>query len=443
MQLHVSQGFSDSRGSTLRLERLLGSGTAGTVYKAQLQSGSQTQSVAVKLPHAGISLRQEAAALRRFEHRNIIALLDDNSISSDGRHADGALMLELCDKGTLEDRLLSATMTAAETKAMVEAIADALSLIHNDGWIHGDVNPSNIGLRSDGAPALLDFGTCRPADGAPPASLTEEFSGTALSSTRDLDIRSLAATALGALGGAHPADSVEGQIAAGLTELITSCDAGVDVSLDQVCSQFANAQFDLAETADTPPAEVKSTPLRPVGGGPNRPRTRAFGPRPGGNGSDDDDAEDKPSRLNPKVAALVALLALVCLISIELAGSRATDSSVTAKQTTDVERVLASSTLERAGARWSSNSGSLAIEDDGDHVTFAPGRAGDHGAIADWNCDGEATLGVFRPSTGAWFTFDDWSDDAVSTVELISTPEEGFDVLMVDIDAQGCATPAL
>jgi len=54
---------------------------------------------------------------------------------------------------------------------------------------------------------------------------------------------------------------------------------------------------------------------------------------------------------------------------------------------------------------------------------------------------------VFRPSTGEWFTFDDWSRDAISTVELISNPSETVDGLvdglMVAIDDHGCASPSL
>ena len=77
---------------------------------------------------------------------------------------------------------------------------------------------------------------------------------------------------------------------------------------------------------------------------------------------------------------------------------------------------------------------------------FLAGRVGDLAAIGDWNCDGTPTLGVLRPSTGAWFTFGSWEADVVSTSEIIASPyttrsELTSLDLVVEIDATGCAQP--
>ena len=40
--------------------------------------------------------------------------------------------------------------------------------------------------------------------------------------------------------------------------------------------------------------------------------------------------------------------------------------------------------------------------------TYQVGRAGDHVQVGDWDCDGLATAGVVRPSTGEVFLFDGW-----------------------------------
>ena len=45
-------------------------------------------------------------------------------------------------------------------------LADALAALHEKGFLHGDIKPSNIGFTSNGSPKLLDFGLARTADDA-------------------------------------------------------------------------------------------------------------------------------------------------------------------------------------------------------------------------------------------------------------------------------------
>jgi hypothetical protein len=45
-----------------------------------------------------------------------------------------------------------------------------------------------------------------------------------------------------------------------------------------------------------------------------------------------------------------------------------------------------------------------------DGATYEVGQAGDHLAVADWDCDGAVTVGLVRPSTGEVFLFDTWPD---------------------------------
>ena len=40
-------------------------------------------------------------------------------------------------------------------------LADALSAMHDAGYLHRDIKPSNIGFTSDDSPKLLDFGLAR------------------------------------------------------------------------------------------------------------------------------------------------------------------------------------------------------------------------------------------------------------------------------------------
>ena len=45
-------------------------------------------------------------------------------------------------------------------------LADALAALHEAGYLHGDVKPSNVGFAADGSPKLLDFGLVREANDA-------------------------------------------------------------------------------------------------------------------------------------------------------------------------------------------------------------------------------------------------------------------------------------
>jgi serine/threonine protein kinase len=48
---------------------------------------------------------------------------------------------------------------ADEAVRIMAHLADALSLLHGEGIVHGDVTPANVVLRSDSTPVLVDFGT--------------------------------------------------------------------------------------------------------------------------------------------------------------------------------------------------------------------------------------------------------------------------------------------
>jgi hypothetical protein len=74
-------------------------------------------------------------------------------------------------------------------------------------------------------------------------------------------------------------------------------------------------------------------------------------------------------------------------------------------------------------------------------VLAASRRApGDRVSLGDWNCDGEVTPAVLRPTTGAVFVFDKWatgtSDVSVSPTATIAG---AVDVQARD-DLQGCST---
>ena len=81
--------FAMTSQPSLKMAELIGSGKHGTVVRAVRTDASGSTNVVVKLPPGGGTLADEATALVRFAHRNVVALID-------GPLSDGQLVLEYC-----------------------------------------------------------------------------------------------------------------------------------------------------------------------------------------------------------------------------------------------------------------------------------------------------------------------------------------------------------
>lgn len=73
-------------------------------------------------------------------------------------------------------------------------------------------------------------------------------------------------------------------------------------------------------------------------------------------------------------------------------------------------------------------------------VTYEVGEAGDHIVVADWDCDGTASVGLVRPGTGEVFLFDDWPDAQEVTVRA-RAQIVGARELIAAPPGQGCRSP--
>lgn len=72
---------------------------------------------------------------------------------------DGRIIIEEFVEGeTLEKRLSAGGFSQKQAKKIFYGVLAALDVLHKNGIVHRDVKPSNIIIRPDGTPVLVDFG---------------------------------------------------------------------------------------------------------------------------------------------------------------------------------------------------------------------------------------------------------------------------------------------
>lgn len=151
-----------------RIERLLGVGGMGAVYKARdllrEQFGDPEPWIAVKAlndtfaeyPDAHALLYSEFALTSRLHHAHVVQLYGFHTDSSCRR---AYITMELLKGPTLDD-LISANpdgMPWDQLQEIAVALLQALAYSHSRGVLHGDLKPSNVIIAEDGL-RLFDYG---------------------------------------------------------------------------------------------------------------------------------------------------------------------------------------------------------------------------------------------------------------------------------------------
>lgn len=116
---------------------------------------------------------QEARTLARFDHPSIVrvrAFFEEN--------ATGYLVMDYVAGASLEEHLRRRGDPFEESHAvgLIMPVLDGLAAVHDRGFLHRDVKPRNIYVRTDGRPLLLDFGAARTVLRERSHSLTPVFS---------------------------------------------------------------------------------------------------------------------------------------------------------------------------------------------------------------------------------------------------------------------------
>ncbi len=158
--------------------------------------------------------RDEALHIARFNHPNIVPI---HRVLA---HNESAyIVMEYLGEVSLARLAASGKRLAeAELAHLVAGVLDGLSTMHHAGLLHRDVKPSNIMLRGDGTPVLIDFGSVRRAHyEGEPASVRVISEGFSPPEQYDedgeigpwSDIFALAATSYFMIRGAPPAPVVD------------------------------------------------------------------------------------------------------------------------------------------------------------------------------------------------------------------------------------------
>lgn len=169
----VRSGGSASRAlpriAGYQLQRRIGQGRMATAWLAQdLCRGGDVVLKVLNRGHAGDAARdasfaREFAIPLQIRNRHLIRVFDQRI---GGEHS--YIAMEYLDGGDVA-AWIRRGMTAREAVTLLRQAAIALAELHHRGFVHCDVKPANLLLRSCGEVVLADFGLARRVGAASPA----------------------------------------------------------------------------------------------------------------------------------------------------------------------------------------------------------------------------------------------------------------------------------
>jgi formylglycine-generating enzyme required for sulfatase activity len=262
---------TDLPGRTLagcRLERELGRGAMGVVFEATHLSLLRKVAVKVLIPSARRGEKdveqffQEARALARIEHRNIVQVYDVGE--QDGLNY---IVMQLLDGETVADRLDRVrSFSWEEACRLGRDAALGLGVAHEKGIVHRDIKPENLFITSDEVVKIADFGLAAQAAAGDDLTGRTEVMGTpAYMSPEQIDGRnvdgradlySLGCTLYVLLTGKKPFDGATAievllkqtkEVAPPVCRVVSSVPVSVSQVIEKLMAKSAAARYAKAE----------------------------------------------------------------------------------------------------------------------------------------------------------------------------------------------------
>jgi RNA polymerase sigma factor (sigma-70 family) len=142
------------------LERLVGRGGVGRVYRATQHSSGKTVAVKALLKSRQTSAAaveqfiQEAAILSRLDHPNIVHTLGLGQFPGGGYF----LAMDYIDGGNLQSRLERGLFDTKSALAVLRDVTKAVAYAHQQGVVHCDLKPANVLVDHNHRIVVTDFG---------------------------------------------------------------------------------------------------------------------------------------------------------------------------------------------------------------------------------------------------------------------------------------------
>ncbi|MEO0413673.1 MAG: serine/threonine-protein kinase, partial [Verrucomicrobiota bacterium] len=162
----TAEEFNDQLGDTYEVEKILGQGGMGAVYKGTRVSDGLA--VAIKMLPAEIAsleksesgfgfverFEREAQAMARLDHPNIIKVYE-YGVTNSGTHF---FTMEFVEGHDLHYYIKEGRLTQGHAFSWLTQICEALAYAHKEGIVHRDIKPANIMIDDEGRVKLADFG---------------------------------------------------------------------------------------------------------------------------------------------------------------------------------------------------------------------------------------------------------------------------------------------
>jgi serine/threonine protein kinase len=103
------------------------------------------------------AFEKEAKLLARFDDKNIVGV--QRFFKANGT---AYFVMDYCDGQPLDEIIRrDGSLSLEQLNALIFPLLNSLERIHQEDFLHRDIKPGNIFIRSDGSPILLDFGAAR------------------------------------------------------------------------------------------------------------------------------------------------------------------------------------------------------------------------------------------------------------------------------------------